>query len=152
MRDLSTVTMMDKAEAAIAALPPVELPLKHVFTPSLYGRQIFLPAGTVLTSRRHKTEHQFVLAQGHVQVLKESGNSFEIEGDFHAPYHGVTKAGTKRLLYAVTSCVWITFHSTELTDPDEIVEEITDMDNPLVDPENPRFQAWRSNHDLLEVN
>lgn len=153
MRDLSTVSQMDKAEAAIEQLPPVELPLVHTFTPSLYGRRIFIPKGTILTSRKHKTCHQFVVAQGDIAVLKETDYGFEVEGRFQAPHHGVTKAGTKRLLYAIEDTIWITFHCCSSQDPDEIVQEITeDNDNPLVDTSSDRFNIWKSSVSPNQIN
>ena len=41
-----------------------------------------------------------------------------------APYHGITEPGTKRVIYAETDCVWVTYHPTHLTDVNEIEQEI----------------------------
>ena len=41
-----------------------------------------------------------------------------------APYAGITKAGTKRVLFCHTEVEWITVHSTEKTDLKEIEDEI----------------------------
>jgi hypothetical protein len=63
-----------------------------------------------------------------------------------APYTGITKAGTRRLLFNNEDTLWITCHVTDLTDPDEIMETITSNDfNPLIDNTDPRVNNWRQN-------
>ena len=44
--------------------------------------------------------------------------------EFLAPYTFISKAGTKRLVFAFEETVWTTFHGTELTDPAQVEEEI----------------------------
>ena len=123
-------TIVDKIEASIYnSCKLIELPLIHIFTPKLYGRIIHMRAGAILTSRTHKYEHQFVISQGCIQVINELTGEKQT---FKAPYHGITKAGTRRALLALTDTMWHTFHVTNLTDPDEIVKEVTeDHYNPL---------------------
>ena len=56
---------IDRLEAVmLASGEPVELPLTHRFTPGLYAREIFMPAGTLLTSRIHNTAHPYVVLSG----------------------------------------------------------------------------------------
>lgn len=86
----------------------VDLPLNHRFTPGLYIRTIFMPAGTLLTSKIHKTEHPYVVSLGRAMVLTDTEGWQEIK----APYHGVTMPGTRRVLYIVEDCVWTTYHPT----------------------------------------
>ena len=94
-------------------------PLKHTFVPGAYIREIFMTKGLLLTSKIHKVEHPYFIMKGKVTVLTEEG-----EVTIKAPYHGITPAGTKRLLYVHEDTVWITVHSTESTDLDEIEKEI----------------------------
>jgi hypothetical protein len=49
-----------------------------------------------------------------------------------APHVGVTNPGTLRILIIQDDSVWATAHVTDLTDPDEIVLEISEHDNPLL--------------------
>lgn len=112
---------LEAIEGEMEQMPQVELPLHHVFTPHLYTREILLKKGTLLTSRIHLTEHPFVLSSGAVSVWTEDGGCVFLR----APHTGVTKAGTRRLIYAHEDTIWSTFHVTEKTDPDEIVKEIT---------------------------
>jgi len=97
--------VLEKAMLASDA-PPVELPVTHRFTPGLYAREIFMPAGTLLTSRIHKTEHPYVVISGKAAVYIEGSGVEHVE----APHVGVTKPGTRRLLYILEDCRWITFH------------------------------------------
>lgn len=131
--------LLDKLEQRMVAIGCVRVPpngetvaltpVKHHFTPGLYAREIFMPAGTFLTSQIHKTEHQFVVASGECWVLTEHGWEY-----IKAPHHGITKAGTRRFLAMITDTVWITFHATDLTDPEAIAREILDdRQNPLLE-------------------
>lgn len=142
--ELTSISDMQKAEAAIATLPPVDFPLTHRFFPGIYLREILIKKGSILSSLKHKTEHPFIVLDGEIAVLKEAPYGFEIEGHFTAGHIGRTIPGTKRLLYAITDCRWLTCHATDLKDPDEIVQSITEpFDNPLIAPDNDRLEQWR---------
>jgi hypothetical protein len=115
----------DIAEAIVASLPQVELPLEHFFTKGLYVRKIFMPAGSVVCSRTHLTQHPWFLLQGAVSVVDEYG----YRKTFKAPYIGITEPGARRTILVMEDCVWATAHVTDLTDPDEIAEAITSGEN-----------------------
>jgi hypothetical protein len=98
---------LDALENAIAdGLPVVHMPVTHRFTPGLYVREIFMPAGTVLTSRCHLTEHPFVVLSGHAVVRIPGGEPLHLMGG----HLGITAAGTRRALYIEEDCRWATFH------------------------------------------
>ena len=140
---LTEPNAMDKAEAELLKFPPVTCPLVHMFTPGLYVRQILMPAGTMVTSRVHKTTHPFIVLLGEVSVISETERI-----TYKAPYVGVTPAGTRRALYAHVDTVWATFHANPegIETADEMVEWLTDdAGNPLfVDHDDPRLNTWRS--------
>ena len=94
-------------------------PLTHVFTDGMYVRTIFMPKGTMIISKIHKKTHPYFVLVGKVSVLTEEG-IVTIEG----PYSGVTKAGTKRILYMHEDTTWITIHATNETDLSIIENEI----------------------------
>lgn len=98
----------DRLETAMAREPQASCPVVHRFTPGLYIREILLPAGTLLTSAIHKTEHPFVVSAGIVRVMEPGKPPVTIE----APYTGITTPGTRRLLYAIADTIWTTFHPT----------------------------------------
>lgn len=98
-------------------------PVKHDFADGCYIREIFNPAGQLLITKIHKKRHPFFLMKGKMSILTENGIS-----TIEAPYNGITEPGTKRAIYTHTDCVFITVHATELTDVDEIVNEVTATD------------------------
>ncbi len=112
---------INRAEQVLAALPQQLCPLKHVFTPGLYTRQILMPAGTLLTSRIHLFEHPFIISAGVVSVWGDERGWETLQ----APYLGVTKPATRRVLYIHQDTIWTTFHVTNETDPEKIVEQVT---------------------------
>ena len=91
------------------------LPLKHTFTPGLYTRQITMPKGAIVVSRIHLHEHPFIISKG--KVLVYDGRSTTL---YEAPYQGVTKPGTKRLLFIFEDTVWTTFHVTNHSTLEEV--------------------------------
>lgn len=123
---------MDELEALLSQLPPVDCPTVHRFTPGLYSREIFMPAGTLVTSKIHKTEHQFIISRGRVRVRNiVDGEWIELA----APYHGITPAGTRRVLQVLDDTVWTTLHVTDLTDVEAIEREIIDIRTDHLMPE-----------------
>ena len=106
-------------------------PVRHLFTPGLYSREIFMPAGAVITSAIHKTEHPYVVSQGMCLVYMENEGRWE---RITAPHRGVTKPMTRRLLIIIRDTVWTTFHPTENEKVEEIEDEILyHRKNPLLD-------------------
>jgi len=112
--------LVDRFEESIvgSGLPLAQFPVVHRFTPGLYIREIFMPAGSVLTSKIHKTEHPFVISKGVVSVWTAEGGTVIMK----APHTGVTKPGTRRVLFVHEDTMWTTFHVGE----EENVEEIED--------------------------
>jgi hypothetical protein len=118
---LPSCSKVDALGIIMQQFPQLEAPLVHLFTPGLYCRQITMPTGCLIISKVHRTEHPFVISKGVVSIW--------IDGDgvkkFTAPYMGVTKIGTRRVLYVHEECVFTTFHVTNNTVVEEIEEEIT---------------------------
>lgn len=104
-----------------------ELPLEHRFTPGLYAREIFMPSGTLLTSKIHRTAHPFVVLSGRVRVWIEGEGIRE----FTAGHVGITQPGTRRLLYIVEDCRWITFHP--LTDEESERQDLEAIEARLIE-------------------
>jgi hypothetical protein len=93
--------------------------ITHYHAPGLYGREMWMPADCLITGKIHKTEHICVLSKGKVTVAN-GGESVTYE----APTTIISKVGAKRAIYAHEESVWTNFHATELSDPEEIEEEI----------------------------
>jgi len=129
---------IDELEAAMLAsgAPRVHLEVTHRFTPGLYIREILIPAGTLLTSMEHLTEHPFVISKGVIEVTDSHGTSVTLS----APHTGITQPGTRRALHALEDTIWTTFHVTTETDVEKIGQTIVRHHNPLA-PE--LIPGWR---------
>ena len=98
-------------------------PLKHSFADGCYIREIFNPKGELLVTKIHKVSHPFFLMKGDMTILMEDGIK-----RIKAPHHGITPAGTKRLIYCHEDCVFVTVHATNETDLEKIEEEVIAKD------------------------
>lgn len=80
--------------------------VKERISPCLYTREAHAKAGDLIVSIKHKTEHQFIISKGACAVF--------IDGDgwkfMEAPFHGLTKVGTRRLIYVFEDLVFTTLH------------------------------------------
>ncbi len=112
--------VIDELEVAmLSSFDVVDCPVKHMFTNGMYIREIFMPAGSLITSKIHKTEHPYTVSYGVVAVSVDGGDWDEIT----APYTGITKPGTRRLLYVIEDCIWTTYHPL-----DDMKSEFNDLE------------------------
>jgi hypothetical protein len=112
---------VEQLEHLMQAYDPAILPIKHHFADGIYAREMFMPAGAILTGAVHKTNHMCILSKGHVRVASEDGPI-----DLIAPATIIAPLGTKRAIYALEDSVWTNIHATNETDLDKIVEELTE--------------------------
>jgi hypothetical protein len=98
-----------------------EMPLKHHLCNGVYMRELHIPAGTCLTGKVHKTEHQNVLLQGDISVMTEDGMK-----RLQAPCIIPSQPGMKRAGFAHTDTIWMTVHATDKTDIDVIESELVE--------------------------
>jgi hypothetical protein len=134
IEDKNMVEKIDELEVVMANnFPIVNCPLTHRFTDGLYVREIFMPAGTLITSKIHKTQHQYFILKGAVSVWIDEGEEVYLE----APYIGITEPGTRRVLYIWEDCIWATSHPNPDNETVEEIEEriIEKHDNPLLSTE-----------------
>jgi len=104
-------------------------PIKSTFAGACYIREMFMPAGHIMTTKIHKKDHPFFLLKGKMTIASENFN-----GDIKAPYQGITIAGTKRVIYSHSDCILITVHSTDKLTVEEVEEDVIakDFNDPLV--------------------
>ena len=93
-------------------LPQVDCPVTHSFAPGVYLREIFMPAGTVMIGKIHKTEHFNLLDRGVCSIIHDDGTHEFLR----APLTFVSKAGVQKVLYIHEDTVWRTIHVTPETD------------------------------------
>jgi hypothetical protein len=111
---------VEKAERLIETLPQVDCPITHHFAPGVYMREMFIPAGVMLTGAVHKTKHLTLLVKGRLLLVNGDASTEVI-----APATLMSPAGIKRAGYAVEDSVVMTIHATNETDTDKLVEELT---------------------------
>lgn len=115
LQNVGTRNKVFAMEALLKEMPQATLKLIHHFSPGVYARELHIPADTTLTGEIHKYPQLNILSKGKISVLLEDGVK-EIE----APFAVVSPAGTKRIAYTHTDCVWTTILHTDLTNVEEI--------------------------------
>jgi hypothetical protein len=108
-------------EKMIQQQEQIDCPVTHHFAPNVYAREMFIPAGTVLTGAVHKTAHLSMLVKGKVRVITD-----DEAVDLTAPATVLSGVGAKRAIYAYEDAIWTTIHATTETDVDKLVEELTE--------------------------
>lgn len=117
--------------AMLKHLPPGEAPVTHHFADGVYGREMFIPAGTMLTGKIHRFATLNVLAQGEIEVTTPDGMR-----RLKAPAVFVSPPGCKKVGYALTDVVWINVHPTEETDLAKIEAHFIVPELPLLESED----------------
>lgn len=121
-------------------LPQVDLETTHVISGGLYARTIRIPAGVVLTGAIHNKDHIDIM-QGDVTVTTHEGTK-RLTG--HHVFE--TKAGLGRAGFAHSETLWTTICSTELTNLQDIEDEL------VANPEQLQTrQAMLGNIDLKKI-
>lgn len=119
---------IDELEAfMVDNFPIVDCPVSHRFTDGLYVREIFMPKGMLITSKIHKTQHQYFVLKGKCIVWIDG-----VEHLIEAPFIGVTEPNTRRVLYILEDSIWATSHPNPDNETVEQIEEriIEKHDNP----------------------
>ena len=114
---------VERLQAEMVVMPQVELVTEHQFSPGMYLRRVFRPAGTLIVGKVHKKPHFFLCAKGTIIAWTEGGMKRLEAGDIIE-----SQPGTKRVTLAVTDAIGITIHRTDLTDLDEIEAELIEPD------------------------
>ena len=105
----------------------VDCPVTHLFAHGMYARRAFVPAGSLVVSKVHKTEHFYVVLSGRISV--RIGEDLQ---EYGAGHMGVTKPGTQRMLLAIEDTTWVTFHpNPENLDSLKSLEEMIIESNPI---------------------
>lgn len=139
--EIANASGVDQLEYQLSQMEDAYLPTEHLFLPGMYVRKIFMPAGSLLTTMKHKTTHPFTILSGKLRVMDQDSVI-----EYEAPFIGVTQAETKRVLYIHEDTVWLTFHANpeNIDDPDKMAEYLTyPNENPLFNKDDPRTNSWK---------
>jgi len=104
-------------------------PLKHTFMGGCYIRELFMAKNQLVITKIHKQDNPFFIMKGHFSILTEDGVSH-----IKAPYHGLTKIGTRRIMYVHEDTIFITVHSMKKTTVKKAEEQIfaEDFNDPII--------------------
>ncbi len=109
---------IDLLENMIEAMPQYDLKTTHVLSGGIYSRTIYVPAGCVLTGAETCKDH-IIIMQGDITVSTDEGMK-RLTGQHILP----VKAGMRRVGYAHQDTTWTTVFHTELTNIEEIEDEV----------------------------
>lgn len=102
-------------------LPQVEIPVLHHIHGGMYGREITILKGTVITGQLYKFDHFDIMVEGDITVSTDTGEVKRLTG-FNL-FKGMS--GKKRAGYAHEDTRWITFHSFDGDNGEDIQKYIT---------------------------
>ena len=122
--EIPTRQQIDRLQAEMVKMPQADLQTEHFFSPGMYSRRLFRPAGTLIVGKVHKAPHFFLCAKGEIIAWTESGMRKLQAGDIVE-----CQPGTKRVTLALTDAVGVTIHRTDKTNLDEIEVELIEPDN-----------------------
>ena len=110
----------------MSAMPQVDCPVQHFFGPSIYIREIVIPAGTVIVGKYHKEDHLCSMVEGRMIVMGEDGVQHEVA----APAVFMAKKGRKTA-YAIETVRFQNIYSTDETDVEKL-EHMLVEDSPVL--------------------
>lgn len=111
-------------DAMFAAGGSVEnCPVRHIFAPGAYAREMLIPAGTIIIGKIHKHAHLNFITKGRARVVTEFGPT-----EITAPHTFVSQPGTKRVVHALEDTLWTTVHPTNETDLAKIEDHVIAKD------------------------
>lgn len=119
---------IEDLEEALLQLPQVTMPIKSEFLNGLYIRTMYIPATTLLTGAVHKEDHVFFVREGRLIVWTDGYKHEFKPGDMI-----FSKAGIKKVGYAVDHCVVSTVHPNpeNISEEEELWRRYTTSDMPL---------------------
>lgn len=121
---------VDHLLAQTEQMPQVDCQTKHYFGPSIYIREVTMPAGTVVIGKPHKNEHMCVMLQGRMIVVKDDGTKQELV----APLTFVGSAGRK-VAYILETTIFQNIMATDETDIDVLENMFIDNTQPALEGE-----------------
>lgn len=106
----------------LAAMPQLDLPLRHFYANGLYLRELYVPAGVCAVGRVHKCD-QVTMIMGDCTIVTPGEAPVRVTG-----YEvSETPAGVKRAVYAHADTFITTVHLNpdNLRDPEALVDQLT---------------------------
>ena len=94
----------------------------------MYGRELFMPAGTLIVGKVHKHEHLAIMIYGDITVYTVAGGVQRLTG-----YNMmVSPPETKRVVYPHADTLWVTIHASDERDLVKLEDELITAEDPSV--------------------
>lgn len=116
----ASLAKIERYQAALAALPQVELQTEHVLHAGMYGRTVKIPAGVGIAGVTIKIDTVLIIS-GHGS-MNIGGEEMEIEGYAVIP----AAAGRKQAFVAKTDTLMTMIFPTEVKTVYDAEEQFTD--------------------------
>jgi hypothetical protein len=114
----------------VQKMPQVDCQTKHYFGPSIYIREVTMPAGAVVIGKPHKKDHMCVMLQGRMIIVNADGTRKELV----APMTFVGSAGRK-VAYILETTVFQNILATDETNIDVLENMLVDNTQPMLEGE-----------------
>jgi hypothetical protein len=93
--------------------------LKEHFVAGAYIRQLLIPKGITIVSRLWKNDRFWIITEGDVVVISESGKQH-----IKAPYYGMAPYGSKVALYANEDTMWFAITGSDAKDSESAENDV----------------------------
>lgn len=113
--------LLARLEQEMLSQPQVECPVREYFSPGLYAREITIRKDTVLIGAVHRTQNMAVLSRGKLRLVTENGTT-----EISAHHVMTVNPGGKNAALALEDSVWTNYFPTTETDPEKLVELLTE--------------------------
>jgi len=114
---------VEALQAELCKLPQYEPKTKHTFHAGMYCREVWRQAGVLVVGKVHKKEHFYLIVSGTVAITTDDGVQL-ITG----PQLLCSTPGTKRVVYAETDALCMTFHVVDAKTVEDAEIELVESD------------------------
>jgi len=121
---------VEKLLAQVEQMPQVDCQTKHYFGPSIYIREVTMPAGAVVIGKPHRQDHMCVMLQGRMIIVDAEG----VQKELVAPMTFVGGAGRK-VAYILETTVFQNILATDETDIEVLENMLVDNTQPMLEGE-----------------
>ncbi len=110
--------VFEKLEQALLELPQINMDTTHYFSGNMYGRQITIKAGDLITGRIYKLDHFEIMLEGDITIFSADGGKKRYTG-FNIIE---AKAGKRQAGEAHKDTTWLTINRAPELHPDNMLD------------------------------
>jgi hypothetical protein len=117
----------------------IDFQVKHSFAPGMYIREMFIPKGSVVVGKVHRSECLNICPMGGIDIVSAAGDLRVV-----APFTAVSAPGTQKIGFAREDTVWVNVFRTDETDIEKLEAQLVYSDAEafaLLDPAGKYFKV-----------